>query len=75
MNFPGTLERVRRIPSPWKIFTTIDLDQGFFHVPVLESFKNYSLLRMQAEVFSINVSHKVDPIVPLPSIQECVILW
>lgn len=34
VNFPCALATVRKIPAHWKMFTTLYLAQGYFHVPM-----------------------------------------
>lgn len=35
-NFLGTLATIRMVPTEWRVYTSIDLSQGYFHIPVCE---------------------------------------
>lgn len=49
--FPGTLATIRMIPSKWKIHTSINLSEGYFHIPMCGILSSLFAFECQSKKF------------------------
>lgn len=54
-NYPGTLATAEKVPYDWKIFTYLDLVQGYFYITICGVLQKLFSLKWRERAPSIDV--------------------